>query len=485
MIGICNNTCALPADEPWNILEGLHKMFLSGALVWPLIEGGKGIGVSDGRSAGSWAKAGGVGTFSAVNALSYDDLGRPIPARYESKTRRGRHEELIHQGIQGGVTQARIAHATAGGNGRIHLNILWEMGGAEEVLCGILEKVEGLVHGITCGAGMPYRLLDIAAKFGVFAYPIVSSARAFSALWKRAYHRCAHALGGVVYECPWRAGGHNGLSNAENPLVPQPALPRVAALRTTMNAFGLHQTPIIMAGGVWNLGEWADWLNHPDLQPIAFQFGTRPLMTVESPVSDAWKSMIRHVQPGDVSLMQFSPTGFYASALRNDFLKDLEGRSQRQIPYASVGSDDYPAPFLIEPIRGRLVYLRQEDALRAQDWQDQGYGTALKTPDQSLVFVTAQQAISIHQDQVDCMGCLSACRFSNWSQRAPFTTGHKPDPRSFCIQKTLQNIARGEDPQQNLAFGGHNLYRFQTDPFYANGFIPTVQQLFQRILAGL
>ena len=64
---------------------------------------------------------------------------------------------------------------------------------------------------------MPYRLAEIAAKYNVYYYPIVSSARAFRALWKRAYHRLSEWLGGVVYEDPWRAGGHNGLSNSEDP----------------------------------------------------------------------------------------------------------------------------------------------------------------------------------------------------------------------------------------------------------------------------
>ncbi len=69
------------------------------------------------------------------------------------------------------------------------------MGGAERVITGILEGARGLVHGLTCGAGMPYRLAEIAAKFNVHYYPIVSSARAFSALWKRAYYKAAASAG--------------------------------------------------------------------------------------------------------------------------------------------------------------------------------------------------------------------------------------------------------------------------------------------------
>ena len=43
------------------------------------------------------------------------------------------------------------------------------------------------------------------------------------------------------------------------------------------------------------------------------------------------------------------------------------------------------------------------------------------------------------------MGCLSACQFSNWAQNEEGTTGKKADPRSFCIQKTLQEISHSDE----------------------------------------
>ena len=119
------------------------------------------------------------------------------------------------------------------------MNVLWEMGAAERVLQGVLEGAKGLIHGVTCGAGMPYRIAEICARYGVHYYPIVSSARAFSALWKRAYHKFQDWLGAVVYEDPWLAGGHNGLSNSEDPRSPEAPFPRVLELRQLMRAFGL------------------------------------------------------------------------------------------------------------------------------------------------------------------------------------------------------------------------------------------------------
>jgi NAD(P)H-dependent flavin oxidoreductase YrpB (nitropropane dioxygenase family) len=466
-----------PAVKP------VEPLLISGREVLPLVEGGKGISVSNGISSGAWAAAGSVGTFSGVNADSYDAAGRPVPQVYYGSTRRIRHEELVAYAIQGGIAQARAAYETSNGEGRIHMNVLWEAAATERVLHGVLEGARGLVHGITCGAGMPYRVAEIAARYGVYYYPIISSARAFRALWRRAYHKTPQWLGGVVYEDPWLAGGHNGLSNVENPLEPQPPYPRVRELRAAMREVGLDRTPIFMAGGVWYLREWADWIGSPELGPIAFQFGTRPLLTRESPISEGWKRKLLTLKEGDVFLNRFSPTGFYSSAVRNGFMRELEERTARQVPYtrAPLGENTVALPV---GARGRPVYITAADKARVDGWIAAGFAEPMKTPDSTLILVTPEKAAEIHEDQVNCMGCLSACLFSNWAQNETGTTGKKADPRSFCIQKTLQRISHGDDVETNLMFAGHSAYRFADDPFYADGFIPTVRQLVERIKTG-
>ena len=288
-------------------MKAINAIRMGGVDVLPLVEGGKGVSISTGLSSGEWAGAGGVGTFSAVNADYYDGDGKTVPQIYRGRTRRERHEELVAFAVKGALAQARRAHDLAGGRGRIHANILWEMGAAERIITEVLENARGIVNGITCGAGMPYRLSDIAARFRVPYYPIVSSGRAFAALWKRAYHKAADLLGGVVYEDPWLAGGHNGLSNSEDPNRPEAPMPRVRALREQMRTFGLDATPIIMAGGVWRLDEWEDWIDNPELGPVAFQFGTRPLLTKESPISEAWKQRLLTLKEGERLPQPFQP----------------------------------------------------------------------------------------------------------------------------------------------------------------------------------
>ncbi len=466
------------------MFKGLKPITYGGREVWPLVEGGKGVAASNHASSGAWAASGGIGTISAVNADSYDTEGRFIPQTFAGMTRRERHDELIAYGIRGAVTQIERARDIAGPNGAININVLWEMGGAQPILHGVLEATRGLVTGVTCGAGMPYKLSEIAAKYGVYYLPIVSSARAFRALWKRAYSKVPEWLGAVVYEDPWLAGGHNGLSNAENPLSPEDPYPRVKALRDTMRAEGIADSvPIVMAGGVWKLSEWDHWIDNDELGQIAFQFGTRPLLTHESPIPQGWKDALRTIQPGDVLLHRFSPTGFYSSAVRNPFLQALEARSHRQIPYSRVEAGDHTVQLDVG-VKGRNFWVTPGDRDRARGWVGEGHVSALKTPDDTVVFVDHAERDMIRKDQSDCMGCLSHCGFSSWKDHDDFSTGRLADPRSFCIQKTLQDVVHGGDLDQNLMFAGHAAYRFAQDPFYSNNFTPSVRELVDRILTG-
>ncbi len=466
------------------MFKGVKPIIYGGHEVWPLVEGGKGVAATNHASAGAWAAAGGIGTVSAVNADSYDADGVVIPQIYHASTRVERHEELIQYAIDGAVEQVRRAFEIAGGKGAININVLWEMGGAQRILHGVLERTRGMVSGVTCGAGMPYKLSEIAASYEVSYLPIISSARAFRALWKRAYSKASDWLSAVVYEDPWLAGGHNGLSNAEDPRKPEDPYPRVKALRETMREGGISDdVPIVMAGGVWYLRDWSNWIDNPELGTIAFQFGTRPLLTQESPIPQGWKDKLTQIEEGEVLLHRFSPTGFYSSAVLNPFLRNLEARSERQIPYSTEAAGDHQFQLDVG-VRGKNFWVTKGDLLRARAWYGAGFTDALKTPDNTLVFVTAAEKAIIRKDQSDCMGCLSHCAFSSWMDSETYTTGRLADPRSFCIQKTLQDIAHGGDTDQNLMFAGHGAYNFKKDPFYSNGFVPTVKQLVDRILTG-
>ncbi|MEP3051649.1 MAG: nitronate monooxygenase [Erythrobacter sp.] len=468
----------------YSLFKGLKPIIYGGREVWPVIEGGKGVSATNHMSSGAWAAAGGIGTVSAVNADSYDENGDVIEQVYPQDKRPERHQQLIQYAIDGAVEQVKRAYEMSGGKGAININVLWEMGGAQAVLEGVLEQTKGMITGVTCGAGMPYKLAEIAQRYNVHYLPIISSGRAFRALWKRSYHKVADLMAAVVYEDPWLAGGHNGLSNAEDPTKPEDPYPRVKQLREMMRKEGVgDDVPIVMAGGVWYLREWNDWIDNPELGAIAFQFGTRPLLTHESPIPQIWKDKLRDLDEGDVLLHKFSPTGFYSSAVKTPFLYDLMDRSDRQIPIFKRGAEEGTVQ-LGEEGKARSMWVHPDDRQKAQSWIAQGHTEALKTPDDTAVFVTPDSRDTIRQDQQDCMGCLSHCGFSSWKDHDDYTTGRLADPRSFCIQKTLQQIAHGDDPANNLMFAGHAAYRFKQDPFYSNNYTPTVGELVERILTG-
>lgn len=459
----------------------LNSIRLGGKDVLPLIEGGKGVAISTGASSGPWAAAGGVGTISAVIADQYDAHGNVEQHEYNGRTRLERHEEMIAYSVQGTIDQVRKAWEISKGEGFININMLWEVGSAQRILHEVLEKTKGMIHGVTCGAGMPFKLGELASKYGAHYYPIVSSGRAFGLLWRRAYKNAAEKLGGVVYEDPWLAGGHNGLSNAEDPTKPGDPYPRVLELRNIMRKLGLDHVPIIMAGGVWNLKEWKDWIDNKELGPIMFQFGTRPLLTKESQISDKWKKKLLELKQGDILLQNFSPTGFFSSALKNSFIGELVQRNDRQVEFSAKPTDKFCVELTVDR---KKYYVCGDSAEKAQKWIAAGFTKAMKTPGDTLIFVTPDKCAEIRKDQADCVGCLSQCRFSSWATNEKNSTGRLADPRSFCIQKTLEDVAHDGSIDDNLVFAGHNAFRFGSDPFYSNGFIPSVKQLVDRIMTG-
>jgi hypothetical protein len=338
-----------------------------------------------------------------------------------------------------------------------------------------------MIHGITSGAGLPYKLGEITSKFGVYYYPIVSSGRAFQVLWKRAYSNFKEFLGGIVYEDPWLAGGHLGLSNAENPHVPETPYQRLVELRKTMNSMGLNETPIILAGGIWSLDEWQDYIDNPEIGKIAFQFGTRPMVTKESPISEAWKKVMLNVKKGEVILQKFSPTGFFSSAIKNTFLERLLERKDGEVAFTKEPEGDFNTALAIKPDKN--VYIKAEDAPKAKSQIDKGYTEVKETPDATVVFMTKEEWTVQQEDRKNCVGCLSACQFSSWSQ-AQGNTGRKPDPRSYCIHKTLYEVGHGGSVKEHLLFAGHQVYRFATDPLYREGRIPSVKELIEKIKRG-
>ena len=459
------------------MLKNLKEIIINKASFLPIFEGGKGIGISNGVSAGHFAANGAIGTFSGVNPDIISPHGEITKLIIKAKTRLERNKELIEKSIKGIISQAKIARDIAGTKGRIHMNVMWEMTGTEHILEEALSKTKGLIQGIVCGAGLPYKLGDICAKYKTLYFPIVSSVRAFRILWKKSYARTKEWLGGVVYECPWRAGGHNGLSNNEDPFVKGDTYSRVAELRKFMDEVDLKDIPIIIAGGVWNLKDYEKFLDNKEIGNVAFQFGTRPIVTVENPAPMPFKQALLNVKKNDIKTNNFSPTGFWSSAVNNTFLQDLYDRSIRQIGFSKTKTEEFSLEFSTN------IFINPIDLDQIEIWKNEGFNKYVRTPDDTLLFLKQEKLEELKKDMADCCGCLSQCQFSCWCQNSQsHTTGKIPDFRKMCIQKALQNAKNG-DPYP-LYFSGSEAYRFGTDPMYKNGYIPTTKELIEALIDG-
>lgn len=482
-----------------NLVRG--NVFIDGAWILPLIQGGKGVGATNGRSAGAWARENTGGTIAGTGAaIGYDENGREISYPHIGRSRRERHEELVAWSIEGGILQAGIAYEASRGKGRIRMNFLKMAGGSMRIMRGVLEGTRlagggNMINAVTMGAGLPAEEdAQICADEGVYLDPIVSSAVALKVLLKRTFRnwpdRYSDVIGAVVYEDPWLAGGHNGITSREDPDKPEAPYDRVKELRRIMNENKMENVAIIMAGGVWYLRDWEHWLGNRDIGPIAFQFGTRDLLTRECPVTEEWKLLLLSMNEGDVALNQFSPTGFYSSAYKNSMIKELCQRSERQVPFGRKCDSSMSKPVEGCGVPNNSYCVTQQDKLKVDAWIAEGFNIPLRTPDNTLIFVTREAAREIKAYLTDCVGCLSTCKLSSWSQSSEqkYTTGKRPDPRFHCIRKRLVEAIQGHDLDKQLIFAGHNAYKAKSDPFYRdeNGhvFIPTVKQLVERLMTG-
>lgn len=464
-------------------MKELKKINLCGKEVYPLFEGGRGVNVSNGFTAGAWAKENCVGTFSGVFPDIKDENGAVKTPEIVSKSRNDRHWEMMDKAVDGCVTQAQIAHEISNGNGLVNMNVLWELADSQYLIKNVLEKAKGTINGVVSGAGLPIKLAEITSHFGVYYYPIVSSGRALQILIKRGYEKFKEFMGGVVYEDPWFAGGHCGFSNNDEVSKPQSPYEKVVDIRKVLNANGLSHLPIIIAGGVWSLSDWQDYIDNPEVGEVGFQFGTRPLLTQESPISETWKKLLKSLKKEDIVIQDFSPTGFLSSAIKNSLLTKLFDRTKNQVPFAKEKNEEFSEP--VNYSANTTYFVKKEDMKTVKDQFEKGYTAMSVTPDNTLIFMNIDDKMQCMEDIKDCCGCLSGCKFSSWTTYSQnFTTGKLPDFRSFCIRKSLIEVGHRGNILNNILFSGKNAYKFKSDPLFNRANWPTIKELIDTIKAG-
>src|SRR5437879_11868413 len=120
------------------------------------------------------------------------------------------------------------------------------------------------------------------------------------------------------------------------------------------------------------------------------------------------KRIIRTLIEGDAYLNRFSPTGFYSSAVRNNFLGELQERSEHQVAYTVDPVGEHVAPFSVGA-RGRTVFLTAHDRKSAEGWVAAGSTEDLRTPDSTLIFVNPRKGLELRSRQHDCRSLRIDC----------------------------------------------------------------------------
>jgi len=272
----------------------------------PIVLGGMSSGLTRAAIAATVANNGGFGTIGGVG-LGYSENTknhRDLIRTNESELRREIHDAL-----------------EMSNDGNIGVNLMVATTDFEE---SVKIAVEEGVKYIVSGAGLPLSLPEMVEKYKVSGLqkpeliPIVSSARAGELILKR-WSRSGVIPSAFVVETPNTAGGHLGLSNADDIGKNEHSLESVVPqLVKTLENYG-YDIPVIAAGGVWDRDDIDKMLN---IGARGVQLATRFIATEECNASQAFKD--RHVYNTDPIIIMKSPVGMPGRAIENDFLRRVE-----------------------------------------------------------------------------------------------------------------------------------------------------------------
>lgn len=272
----------------------------------PIFLGGMSSGLTRSAIAGAIANEGGFGTIGGVGlGFSENTKGhRGLLAANESELRKEINNAL------------EISN-----DGNIGVNLMVATTDYEEsVKIAVEEKVKYIVS----GAGLPLSLPELVDKYKVPGQqkpeliPIVSSTRAAGLILKR-WSRNDVVPAAFVVETPNTAGGHLGVSNADDIGKEELSLEIVVPELVKSLENSGYDIPVIAAGGIWDRGDIDKMLK---LGAGGVQMATRFLTTDECNASQAFKD--HHANNTDPIVIMKSPVGMPGRAIENDFIQRVD-----------------------------------------------------------------------------------------------------------------------------------------------------------------
>ncbi len=269
--------------------------------LYPLIQGGMGVGISLGGLAGSVAAEGGVGIISTAQ-IGYREPGFDRDPAAANLLAIGKEMEKARAISKDGIVGFNIMTAI-----REH---------AEHVKAAVKAGADLIIS----GAGLPVDLPALTEGSDTRIAPIVStdkSAKVILKYWDKKYKRTADL---VVIEGPL-AGGHLGFKKEEvEAFQPELYAEEICRIMETVRSYGdKYQTeiPVIVAGGIYDSGDVRKAL---ELGADGVQVATRFVTTRECDADIRYKEAYLNASKEDIAIVK-SPVGMPGRAILNPFMK--------------------------------------------------------------------------------------------------------------------------------------------------------------------
>jgi len=272
----------------------------------PIINGGMGVGVTGPALASEVTNQGGGGVLTGVA------LGYPF-------------QKILHKYLDEKPYEAnRLALVDwiketkeKCGGGFVGVNIMVAVYDFKELAYNCAKSGVDL---IVAGAGLPIALPEIVSKFpDTMIAPITSSVKAGRVMIRKWLSK-GHAPDAVVFESIHHSGGHQG--GAIKDILDGNHQPEevIGETRKLLDDNGLHDVPVISAGGVWDK---EDILRHLSWGAQGVQMASRFLLTIEAGMEFGGIKLFKKIYQENIlpTILECSPAGLPGRAVETPFSK--------------------------------------------------------------------------------------------------------------------------------------------------------------------
>lgn len=270
----------------------------------PIINGGMGVGITGPALAAAITNEGGGGVLTGV-VLSYPF--QTILGKYVD-------EEPYDANLL--ALEEWIADAKRKANGGfIGVNLMVALHDFKELA---YTAAKSKVDLIIAGAGLPMALPEIVSKFpDTMIAPIISSVKAARVMVKRWMSR-GRPPDAMVYESIHHSGGHQGADLNEIERGEHQPEEVIGGVRKLLDENGLHDVPLIAAGGIWDK---VDIKKHLSWGAQGVQLASRFLLTHEAGAEFGGISMFKKLflENDAPAILERSPAGLPGRALKTPF----------------------------------------------------------------------------------------------------------------------------------------------------------------------